>query len=152
MGLLGILEIDVFTELNGIVTRAEQPLSGVQITLYVRVNFNDEKFEVSTVTDDSGRFHFDSIRAKSVNAFLPSAKLVEQKIVITNQGKEYLAWDMVKNNYDYDGELNDLNARTSQSKIIPLKILCELNNTNITRKAGTHEHVALSGICRWDGE
>ena len=57
MGLLGILEIDVFTELNGIVTRAEQPLSGVQITLYVRVNFNDEKFEVSTVTDDSGRFH-----------------------------------------------------------------------------------------------
>ncbi|MBV1915269.1 MAG: carboxypeptidase-like regulatory domain-containing protein [Pseudomonadales bacterium] len=152
MGLLGFLEIDVFTELNGIVTRAEEPLSGVQVTLNVRISFNDEKFEVSTLTDESGRFHFDSIRAKSVNSFLPSAKMVEQKIVIIIDQQEYLLWEMVKNNYDYNGELNDFNGDKSQSKIIPLKIICELNDPSITRKAGTHEHVALTGICSWDGE
>ena len=152
VGLFSFLDIDVFTELDGIVTLAGKPLSGVQVTLNVLVTFNNEKFEITTTTDDAGRFHFDSIRAKSVNAFLPSAKMVKQEIKLSVDGKKYLAWNMTKNNYNFNGELNDLSNQENKGHIIASKINCELNNANITRKAGTHEHVALSGICRWLGE
>ena len=152
MGFFDFLKIDVLTEVNGVVTLAGEPVSGAKIVLNVRIVFNDEKFNITTETDTAGRFHFDLIKAKSINTFLPSAKMVNQKITISHQGKDYLAWDMVKNNYDYNGELNDLSEPANKTQIIPLTLICELNNETNTRKAGTHDHIALTGMCRWEGE
>ena len=152
MGLFDFLNIDVLTDLEGVVTVAGKPASGVKVVLNVRVVFNDDKVEVISETTSDGRFHFDAIKMKSVNSFLPSAKMVEQKITFLYEGKTYLGWEMVKNNYQYNGELNDLSESVKPADIIPLSLLCDLNNESITRKAGTHEHVALTGICRWQGE
>ena len=152
MGLFDFLKIDVLTDVNGLVTLAGKPVGGVKVILNVRIVFNDEKFERIVETDNEGRFHFDAIKAKSINTFLPSAKMVDQQITFQYQGKEYLGWDMVKNNYNYNGELNDLSESINRSNIIPLMLVCDLNDQSTTRKAGTHEHVALTGLCRWEGE
>jgi len=150
MGLFDFLKINVFTETEGILTQAGKPLSEVEIRLDVRVVFNDEQFHVNTKTNSEGKFKFAEIKANSINTILPSAKMVNQKIVATYQEKEYVLWDMVKNNYEKNGELNDLSE--SNNALIPMVLNCDLDNELKTRRAGTHEHVALSGICRLDNE
>lgn len=152
MGLFGFLKINVLTDLNGVVTVSGEPVSGIKVVLNVRIVFNDEKIEVVTQTDDKGRFHFDAIKANSINALLPSAKMVDQKISFLYEGIEYIGWDMVKNNYDANGELNDLADTLNKSTMIPMQLACELSNEVVTRKAGSHDHVVLTGICRWNGE
>ena len=100
--------------------------------------------------DQLGRFHFDAIFSNSINSILPSAKMIDQKITLQHQHKQYLAWNMV--NYKYNGELNDPSEPIDESNVIPPILTCDLNSENIIRKVGAHEHVALTGICRWRGE
>ncbi len=152
MGLFDFLKINVLTELNGTVTLDGVPVSGVKVVLTARTVFNDETVEVVSNTDDKGAFHFDEINASSINTLLPSAKMINQKITFFYQDKEYLAWDLVKNNYEKNGELNNLSAMNERSQFIPMVLTCDLNNELTTRKAGTHDHVALTGICRWKNE
>ena len=152
MGLFDFYKVNVFTAMSGVVTFDGKPVKGIKAVLNVRVVFNNKNFTVSTETDDSGRFYFDAITTNSINTILPSAKMINQKVFFYYQGEEYLGWDMVKNNYEYNGELNDLSEPNSTSNIIPLILTCDLKDKSTTRKAGTHEHVALTGICRWSGE
>lgn len=152
MGLFDFLKINVLSDVNGVVTLNGQPVSGVKVVLNVRIVFNNEKIEVVTETDINGKFHFDAINSKSINTILPSAKMIDQRITFHYQGKEYLGWDMVKNNYDYNGELNDLSEPENRNNLIPFNLSCELNDKSTTRRSGTHEHIALTGICRWEGE
>ncbi len=152
MTLFSLFIINVLTAMDGTITLDGKPVSGVKVILETRIVFNNKKTVSSTETDHLGRFHFDAIFSNSINNILPSAKMIDQKVTLLYQNKEYLAWKMVKNNYKYNGELNDLSDPIDESNVIPLILTCDFNNENITRKAGTHEHVTLTGICRWRGE
>lgn len=152
MTLFGLFNINVLTAMDGAITLNGKAVSGVEVILNTRIVFNNRKITSSTKTDHLGRFHFDAIFSNSINSILPSAKMIDQKITLQYQGKQYIAWQMVKNNYKYNGELNDPSDPIDESDVIPLILTCDLNNENITRKAGTHEHVTLTGICRWEGE
>ncbi|MBV1959394.1 MAG: hypothetical protein KUG53_01545 [Pseudomonadales bacterium] len=152
MTLSNLFNINVFTAMDGTIMLDGKAVSGVKVILNTRIVFNNRKISSSTKTDHLGRFHFDAIFSNSINSILPSAKIIDQEIILHYRDKQYLAWKMVKNNYKYNGELNDLSKLIDESDVIPLILTCDLENENITRKAGTHEHVALTGICRWIGE
>lgn len=142
------------SELNGVITDEEAPVSGAVVHLVARVVFNNKEFKSTTVTDENGHFHFDAIHSKSVNKFLPSAKMVDITITVQNNSKEYNLLSLTKNNYEENGEFNYFfeNEKYDKSMIVPFELQCDLQNPRQVRLAPNNEFVTVKGICRWNGE
>jgi len=135
MALFDFMKINVFSDVDGIVTLNGEPVSGATVKQYAEVEFNSNKFNREVVTDSQGRFHFDAIYARTMNTFLPSANSVIQKITIEYSGKQYQAWKSIKNNYDYDGELNDVKAfvgERAEAKVFPNKVSSKNSGVTLT--------------------
>lgn len=131
MGLFDSLKVCLFSEVKGVVTSEGKPVAGVEVTQTAKIS--DKLYSYKTVTDVQGRFHFEERRAYSVNKFAPVEPFIDQKIKMTYQGKEYLAWDIDKRNYDPNGELNrDLNLK------------CDLGQKESRKEFGAR---ILWGIC-----
>ena len=122
-----------------------EEIAGV-ISSLTGFDFTGKEYVTETVTDKNGKFHFNALYTKSVNTFLPSAKMVTQTITFSSQGKEYLGWHFVKGNYDYNGELNDLD---SSSELVPFELSCDFNNDeNFVGITDSPSGSGYTGICR----
>jgi|GEM_PF-1828123 len=152
MSLFDFMKICVFSDVRGVVTLNGEVISGASITREAKVVFNGKEYVDTATTDKNGEFSFPVLNASSVNTVLPSAKLVNQNISISYEGKTYTAWQMVKQNYQYGGELNSYTGSKLPADATPLDIVCELSNDDKVRKAGNHRYTVLTGICRWQGE
>jgi hypothetical protein len=72
----------------------------------------------------------------------PVEPYIDQKIKILADGKEYLAWDSDKRNYDFGGELRHYESGVQVN--VKLNIRCELTAEHRARGFGGS---VLSGIC-----
>ena len=165
MAFFGMFKINVFSDVSGVVTKNGKPVEGAVVSQWAKLNFNKNEFVNETKTDSDGRFSFNAIYTNTVNRFLPSANTVTQEIKINYQGKTYRAWVSVKDNYDYDGELNNIKKLIGErdqmkvfptkiqdaairEKIIPFHLQCELTREESIK---TNDHAAVQGICEWPG-
>ncbi|MGY4533728.1 hypothetical protein ACVW0Y_002861 [Pseudomonas sp. TE3786] len=122
----------LFSEVNGIVLLDGKPVQGVEVDQEYHWHWKDEKARRVTTTDAQGRFHFPLITGKSLTAALPHEPVVEQRMRLYYQGKEYQGWYQSKHNYD---DLGELNGR-------PLNLVCDLND-----EPAPHPEIGSSGIC-----
>ncbi len=165
MAFFDLFKINVFSEVSGVVTMNGEPVQGASVKQWAKVSFNGSVYEHQAVTDAHGRFKFDAIYANTINRLLPSAHKVTQEAKIEHQGETYRAWVAVKNNYDYDGELNDIKQTTGErdkmkvipkrlsdqeqlKQVIPFHLTCELTDDESIK---SNDHVAAQGICKWPG-
>lgn len=148
MGFFDSMKVDLFSEMKGTVTINERPVAGAVITRAAIPN-NEKRYSDSTTTDSEGHFRFDRMQTSMFLKLLPTSIVVQQKIIIEYEDKQYLAWET--NNFDgrNKGELNEHEViGTGREFDIDLK--CELTN-NTADKAGAYTLV-ISGICNWDGQ
>ena len=123
----------MFSEVTGVVTLNGQPVKGAEIDQVYQWAWDDKKEEAKATTDAQGMFKF-PLREKSgiVSSVMPHEPVIFQQIVIKYQGKDYVAWQHSKHNYDLDGEL----------KGKKLVLRCELSDE--TRNDGN-----VFGICTY---
>jgi hypothetical protein len=108
----------MFSEAIGKVTLNGVPIKGAQIERYYQWAWNDKEGIDNTITDNNGGFRLSLIENNSgISGLIPHEPLISQKITITYNGKEYIAWQYVKRNYDKNGEL----------KGKPISLNCELS-------------------------
>lgn len=131
MRLFGSLKVCLFSEVNGVVMSEGKPVAGVEIIQTAKIN--TILYTYKTITDDFGRFHLEERRVYSVNKIAPVEPYIAQKIKINYLGKEYLAWDIDKRNYDTNGELGR-----------NLKLQCDLSQKESRKEFDAR---ILWGIC-----
>ena len=131
MGLFDSLKVCLFSEINGVVMNDGKPVVGAEVTQTAK--FSGKFYTYKTATDEHGRFHFEERRAYSLNKIAPIEPYIDQKIKISHSGKEYLAWDIDKRNYDSNGELGR-----------NLKLQCDLGRKESRKEFGER---ILWGIC-----
>lgn len=123
----------LFSEVNGIVLLDGKPVQGVEVDQEYSWHWGDKKDRKVTTTDAQGRFHFPLITGKSFTAgLLPHEPVIDQRMRLYYQGKEYQGWFHSKHNYD---DLGELNGR-------PLNLVCDLND-----EPAPHPEIGSSGIC-----
>lgn len=135
MGMIEFLKICLFSEVNGFITVNGKPVVGAKV---IRTSgLNSKTFTETTITDNEGYYHFDMHIIKSINRILPLEPYIPQKIIIWLDDKDYQGWQMVKRNYDVNGEIG-----------AALNLKCELTKQpDITeQKIGSN----IFGLCRWD--
>lgn len=146
MGLFESMTVNLFSEMQGVVTFHGEPVAGARIT---RLAIPASKEYVdSTETDASGRFSFERMTTRSFLKLLPGDDSVFQKIVIHYKGEEYVAWETGGASSINKGELNELDMIDTE-KEIDINLICELS-APVTYKAGAHT-TTVSGICTWEG-
>ena len=99
MGFLDFMRIYIFSEVDGVVLLEGKPVSGA--TVIRTADYKDKLYSDTVITNDQGRFHFDDIYIYSMRLF---GTYIWQKITIQYDGKEYLAWKMMKG---YDTRYSD---------------------------------------------
>ena len=131
----------LFSELNGTVFRADKPVSGAKIERRYVWHWKDKTGEEIVVSDADGRFHFPAATESSLSArLMPHEPVIQQTIVISVDGKEYLAWKFTKHNYAEDGEL--LGKK--------LNLHCDLDASEEYRLFDPKAKLGYMGICRLD--
>jgi len=121
----------LFSEVNGAVFAGGVPVAGAEVEQFYKWENSNKSSEKSIETDSNGRFRFDAILDNSVfTTILPSNPVIQQKIFIRYDGKEYEAYLFMKKNYDINGELDGK----------PLDLVCELDN-RASREGGFY------GVC-----
>jgi hypothetical protein len=121
-----------FPEVRGVVTDRGKPIEGAEIERSFHAAMQDEKGLDLTRTDVSGHFLFKKItKSSSLLSMLPHEPVIGQNIIIKVGGKEYMAWQYVKHDYDDNGELNGK----------PIDIICDIAS-DPAKQGGIY------GICR----
>jgi hypothetical protein len=121
-----------FSEVRGVVVKKGKPIEGAEVERSFHAAMRDEKGVDHTKTDASGRFLFSKItRSSSFLGMLPHEPVIGQNILIKVGGKEYMAWQFVKHDYDDNGELDGK----------PIDIICDIASEPA-------KHGGIYGICR----
>lgn len=113
MGMFDFTKVCLFSEVDGIVTISGQPIRGAEVIRTAQ--FRGETFRDETTTDEHGRYRFPAKFVRSLYKIAPIEPYIEQKIVIVREGKEYVAWEGDKRNYDINGEIKK-----------PISLTCDL--------------------------
>ena len=133
MSAMGFNKV-LFSKVHGIVLNHGKPVSNVTVDRTCNFGATDEDINDSSITDKNGEFKFPLItRFSFLTTVLPIQPDVPQRIEIKHEGKEYLAWMFLKENYAENGEL----------KGKPIDLICELT-AEVTRNAET----GVGGLCR----
>ena len=107
----------LFSAVQGQVTSNGQPVSGADVVRHYRWAWNKSEGNDTVRTDAQGRFTFDAVRKSGgMSGLVPHEPVIFQEIVIHHGGREYIAWQFTKHNYDDRGELRGK----------PMNLLCEL--------------------------
>ncbi|MBI3230010.1 MAG: hypothetical protein HYZ45_07515 [Burkholderiales bacterium] len=124
----------MFSEVQGVVLKNGAPVAGAKIKREYTWAWDNKKVTEDAVSDAAGKFAFSQASKSSfMSGLMPHEPVISQLITISFEGKEYIAWDFRKHNYDNNGEL----------KGKPIKISCEL-----TRKpASSYINDDIYGIC-----
>lgn len=121
----------LFSQVDGEVTLDGKPCASVKIQQKV-FKANSDEISASTVTDDNGVFRFDEIsEKKGFFSFLPSEFVATQRLVITYEGQEYLAWAHTKRSPE----------RNAEASPRPFSLVCDLSKP-------PEEDDKYIGICR----
>jgi len=96
----------MFSEVTGFVTLNGEPVKGAEIDQVYQWSWDEKKEEAQTTTDDQGVFTFPLCEKSGViSSIMPHEPVIFQQITIKYQGKNYVAWQHSKHNYDLYGEL-----------------------------------------------
>ena len=136
MGLFDIGKVCLFSATTGVVTLDGAPLAGVEVERAYKWQGTEYTRETAT-TDAEGRFAFPAAYGRSVAKYTPVEPVVHQRILLRREGREYLAWERSKRDYDEDTEL--------EGKKIDLR--CDLSNEvrDVQMARGV-----VSGLCTWE--
>ena len=117
MGIGNGFRLVLFSEVNGQVVNKGKPVIGAEVERSYRWSWNKRKGTDRTRTDKDGNFHFNKVVTSSITAqWLPHQPVITQKIEIRVGNTTYEAWEMMKMNYDHNGELDGQ----------PLNFLCDI--------------------------
>lgn len=136
MSIFDFLKLCLFSELNGTVTLNGSPVAEAKITQ--TAIWQQTTYIHVTHTDAQGRFHFDSFNKHSIGAILPHEPIVWQKMTITHNDKEYLAWETTKRDYNEGDEFEGK----------PIRIACELSDS-VKDTYIRNDRQLITGICNW---
>ena len=130
--MFGFLNINLSPEVKGVVTQNGEAVVGAEVKR--TLIYNDKTYTAITVSQADGSFSFSAQDVSSVMKLLPAEMVVTQKITLSVDGKDYLAWETVKRD----------DSDSLASKLAQLK--CELSNAS---QAYEDERSVIVGICRW---
>lgn len=121
----------MFSEVVGVVTLNNVPVSNVEVEQYYRWSWDDKKEVDNITTNENGVFKFEKkLKRGGVSTLIPHEPVIFQQITIKYNGNEYIAWQYTKHNYEENGEL----------KGKQINMMCELSNKPV-------EHEGYVGIC-----
>lgn len=124
------MKVYVFSPTHGVVTRDGVPVANAEVERSYKWGWLSKEGSEKTRTDSQGRFSFGEVTDWSiVHSFVPFPDRVGQRIVIRVGGKEYRAWETIKENFKPLGEIGR-----------PIDLRCELNANDIFRE--THGGIA----------
>lgn len=144
-GIFDSMKINLFSDMQGIVTMNGDPVSGAVVKRSATPASN-KKFTDSFVTKVDGRFQFDRMVTNSFLKILPGDPSVYQKVTIEYNGRSYLAWEILAASDRYKGELNDRDVIGTE-KQVDINLLCELTAKSTQKEAAGSS--VVSGICTW---
>ena len=123
----------LFSKVDGVVLNHGKPVPNAVVTRHFNFGWTDEEKTETTTAGQDGRFNFPKItRFSLATSLVPHEPLVSQTIKIHLDGKEYIAWHLLKHNYDDNGELGGK----------PINLVCEL-----TREPDFDAKTKVAGIC-----
>ena len=132
------LKIQVFPEVNGVVTMNGEPVEGALIKLVY--DYNDKENIIETHTKNNGEFHFPEKNIHTLLKFLPMEIHVYQQIIISHNNNDYIAWRASKHKHGTD---NDISKKLNF-------LNCELTNEEIEQFFGDGYRENLTyGLARW---
>ena len=145
MRILDFIRIYIFTKVDGTVLMEGKPVSGAEVIQ--TADYKDKIHTFSAITDKQGHFHFDDLYEYSMRL---SETAILQKIVIRFDGKEYLAWRLMKRHEHRFGELNDESA--SETNMQAINLTCELSDDPKNKQTIGSEmrRRTVHGLCRWN--
>jgi len=126
----------LFTEVMGQVTINDKPVIGAQVVQISKSNAHEYSSTVKVETDDKGNFLLPAVAPFAWVEYWMEP-IHPQKITINYQGKDYIAWEAEKRNYEQGGELK----RKNQKQIA---LLCDLNAED---KNVEGRFITIGGIC-----
>ncbi len=130
---MGGLAKVMFSEVQGVVLKDGKPVAGAKVVREYTWAWNDASQKDEIITGTDGKFQFTlTNRLSLLTSIFPHEPVIHQKITITSESKEYLAWRFSKHDYDENGELNGKK----------IAIACDLGN-----KKGFHINDDIYGIC-----
>lgn len=133
---MGLLEICLFSEVNAVVTLNGKPASGIEVTR--TAIWNNKTFSDKSTTDAQGHLHFKPLLTNSFMKITPTSPVIQQTMLVNHQGKELTLWEIIRQNYDLNGERDD------DKSII---LTCELSEPTV--KHDQNMRAPMYGICKW---
>ena len=125
----------VFSAVKGVVLDHGRPVTGAKVLRTYEWGWGGDREERDeAVTDESGRFQMPAIFRTSVSgALIPHEPHISQLLTIVANGKEYMAWSVMKRDYEENSEVDGK----------PTSIICRLENE-------VGRHGTIYGICEPD--
>ena len=136
-------ELYIVSEMRGVVTENNKPVSGAKITRDSKWGWSGKTFSDSAVTSEDGTFSLPARSARSFFAsFLPHEASIDTTISIVNQEKKSDILYIDKRNYELGGEFTDKNGTATTGS--SLVLTCDLNKEKHKTEAGSGN---IFGIC-----
>ena len=133
----------LFSPVSGVVTKDGQPVAGAEVEQHYVWHWKDQSASTTVTTDGEGRFSFPQVTGSSfLGGLMPHEPVVEQRIVIRYEGREYLAWKHAKHSYEAGGELGG----------VPLELECALEAEEQFNLIDERAKLGFRGICRLKGQ
>ncbi len=124
----------MFSAVTAQVVKGGKPLAGVKVVREYTWHWDDKKVQEETQSDGNGRFQFPRAEKSALlSSIVPHEPVISQIIRIHYEGKEYMAWNLNKHNYNDNGELHGK----------PLKFVCDLDD-----KPGAYLDKDVWGLCK----
>ncbi|MEY4590574.1 MAG: hypothetical protein RL497_2650 [Pseudomonadota bacterium] len=144
MSLIGF-KVCIASEMRAQVTSSGQPVAGAQVVR--KVTFDGKDYVTQVQTDAQGNFVLPVLYERTLWKNTPFEFRIPQMVTINYQGSEHVGVDIIRGNFDENGELNDMAKVTNGTQtLVPYQFLCELTNTETDR--GVHStRTVLSGKC-----
>ena len=136
MSFLDTGKVCTFSNISGVITKDGKP---VKNALVKRTVVYGSEYEDETYTDGSGRFAMPALFTRSISKYLPQEFIVNQKIAVFIDGKEYEIWEGVKR---YPQE-------NAEARGVPIVVQCELEND---KELYMVDGQAFFTSCSWDIE
>lgn len=123
----------LFTEVDGVVLLDGRPVPGVEVEQDYHWHWGEQERSARVTTDAQGRFRFPEVTGRSWTAgLLPHEPVINQRITLRYQGRQYKGWLHSKHNYDRFGEVPGR----------PLALICDLSHPPLP-----HPEIGSFGIC-----
>ncbi len=126
MNLIGF-KVCLATEMKASVTHEGKPAAGAKIIR--TVTFDKKSYITEVETDASGKFILPALYERYPWKLTKFVVFIKQKISVNYKNESHLALEVRKQNFDYDGELNNFAAiERGYGKFLPYEFSCELTN------------------------